>query len=97
MSAQTGWASESPAVNHTASFKVEDAASAKVKLDGDESSGGGLPRIIGDSPALRRVLATVRLVAPTGATVLISGETGTGKELIAEAIHKCSDRRMARS
>jgi formate hydrogenlyase transcriptional activator len=91
MSAQTSWASESPAVNHTASFKVEDAASAKVKLD-DEFSGRGLPRIIGDSPALRRVLATVRLVAPTGSTVLISGETGTGKELIAEAIHKCSDR-----
>jgi formate hydrogenlyase transcriptional activator len=91
MSAQTSWASELPAVNQTASFKVEDAASAKVKLD-DEFSGRGLPRIIGDSPALRRVLATVRLVAPTGSTVLISGETGTGKELIAEAIHKCSDR-----
>jgi formate hydrogenlyase transcriptional activator len=92
MSAQTSWASELPAVNQTASFKVEDAASAKVKLDEDEFSCRGLPRIIGDSPALRRVLATVRLVAPTGSTVLISGETGTGKELIAEAIHKCSDR-----
>src|ERR1700733_6839557 len=92
MSAQTSWASELPAVNQTASFKVEDAASAKVKLEEDEFSGRGLPRIIGDSPALRRILATVRLVAPTGATVLISGETGTGKELIAEAIHKCSER-----
>jgi formate hydrogenlyase transcriptional activator len=91
MAAQTSWASELPAVNQTESFKVEDAASAKVKLD-DEFSGSGLPRIIGDSPALRRVLAMVRLVAPTGATVLISGETGTGKELIAEAIHKCSER-----
>jgi formate hydrogenlyase transcriptional activator len=92
MSAQTSWASELPAVNQTASFKVEDAASAKVKLDEDESSLRGLPGIIGDSPALRRVLATVRLVAPTDSTVLINGETGTGKELIAEAIHKCSDR-----
>jgi formate hydrogenlyase transcriptional activator len=92
MLAQTSWASESPAVDHTASFNVEDVASARVKVDEDGFSGRGLPRIIGDSPALQRILATVRLVAPTGATVLISGETGTGKELIAEAIHKCSDR-----
>jgi formate hydrogenlyase transcriptional activator len=38
------------------------------------------------------VLDLVRLVGPTGATVLIHGETGTGKELIAEALHECSDR-----
>jgi len=51
--------------------------------------------IVGTSPALRRVLDQVRMVAPTGATVLIEGETGTGtgKELIARAIHMHSDRR----
>ena len=48
--------------------------------------------IIGNSAALQRVLSLVRVVAPTDAMVLIQGETGTGKELIAEAIHKCSDR-----
>src|ERR1700688_3387221 len=48
--------------------------------------------IIGNSAALREVLRLVRVVAPTEATVLIQGETGTGKELIAEAIHKCSKR-----
>ena len=48
--------------------------------------------LVGNSAALRRVLGTVRVVAPTDATVLINGETGTGKELIAEAIHKCSKR-----
>ncbi|MCU1258697.1 MAG: Formate hydrogenlyase transcriptional activator [Bryobacterales bacterium] len=48
--------------------------------------------IIGNSPALERVLHMVSVVAPTDATVLIQGETGTGKELIAEAIHKSSDR-----
>src|SRR6202051_5017226 len=48
--------------------------------------------IIGNSAALQRVLGLVRVVAPTDAMVLIQGETGTGKELIAEAIHKCSDR-----
>ena len=49
--------------------------------------------IIGDSPALEQVLEQVELVAPTDATVLILGETGTGKELIARAIHNASARR----
>jgi len=44
-------------------------------------------QIIGDSPALDAVLEQVERVAPTGSTVLIQGETGTGKELIAHAIH----------
>jgi len=48
--------------------------------------------IVGSSPALRNVLAQVAKVAPTDSTVLISGETGTGKELIARAIHKRSNR-----
>jgi len=60
--------------------------------DVSESHGSGLPRIVGNSNALLRVLEMVRVVAPTDATVLINGETGTGKELIAEAIHKSSDR-----
>jgi formate hydrogenlyase transcriptional activator len=92
MATPAKWTTEVPILNRFASFGIEDGASAKVKADPHEFSGRGLPRIIGDSPALRRVLAMVRLVAPTGSTVLISGETGTGKELIAEAIHKCSDR-----
>ena len=49
--------------------------------------------IVGSSPALRTVLDEVRIVAPTGSTVLIAGETGTGKELIARAIHMHSERR----
>jgi formate hydrogenlyase transcriptional activator len=48
--------------------------------------------IVGDSPALEKVLEDVELVAPTDATVLILGETGTGKELIARAIHRASAR-----
>jgi len=49
--------------------------------------------IVGSSPALRAVLDQVRTVAPTDSTVLIEGETGTGKELIAHAIHTQSRRR----
>ncbi len=48
--------------------------------------------IVGASPALRAVLSNVTKVAPTDSTVLITGETGTGKELIARAIHKRSRR-----
>jgi formate hydrogenlyase transcriptional activator len=93
MAATSFWAMEVPAVEHPASFEVADATSAKVALDGkDDLCRSGLPRIVGNSAALRRVLGMVRVVAPTDATVLINGETGTGKELIAEAIHKCSER-----
>ncbi len=48
--------------------------------------------IIGESVALKRVLAQARTVAPSGSTALILGETGTGKELIARAIHRMSRR-----
>src|SRR6202051_4786271 len=92
MAAHTSWVGEAPAFNHGVSIEIEDAALAKSGLDSNELCGSGFPRIVGNSDALRRVLEMVRVVAPTDATVLINGETGTGKELIAEAIHQCSDR-----
>ncbi|MGA7920877.1 MAG: sigma 54-interacting transcriptional regulator [Candidatus Acidiferrales bacterium] len=49
--------------------------------------------IVGESPGLKRVLKQVETVAPTDVTVLILGETGTGKDLIARAIHQLSSRR----
>jgi formate hydrogenlyase transcriptional activator len=48
--------------------------------------------IVGTSPALRSVLSRISKVAPSDSTVLITGETGTGKELVARAIHRRSDR-----
>ena len=48
--------------------------------------------IVGTSPALQKVLARISKVAPTDSTVLITGETGTGKELVARAIHRRSNR-----
>jgi transcriptional regulator with GAF, ATPase, and Fis domain len=57
-----------------------------------ESASRKFEQIIGNSPALEYVLAEVERVAPTDSTVLIQGETGTGKELIARAIHNISPR-----
>src|ERR671935_3006730 len=51
-----------------------------------------LPGIVGTSPAMREVYRLTRLVAPTKTSVLLVGETGTGKELIARAIHSLSPR-----
>ena len=64
-----------------------------VKLDRDDSSGElTFEQIIGRSNALESVLNAIELVAPTDSTVLIQGETGTGKELLARAVHKISPR-----
>ena len=49
-------------------------------------------QIVGSSPALECMLAEVKRVAPTDSTVLVLGETGTGKELMARAIHNLSGR-----
>jgi Nif-specific regulatory protein len=58
----------------------------------NESSEPPLPEIVGSSPAMTGVYRLVRLAAPRSATVLLVGETGTGKEVIAKAIHKLSRR-----
>lgn len=61
--------------------------------DGQKASRDApLPEIVGDSPAMREVYRLTRLVAPTRASVLLVGETGTGKELIAKSIHRLSPR-----
>jgi formate hydrogenlyase transcriptional activator len=57
-----------------------------------ESRDSQFERIVGSSPALEEVLEQVERVGPTGATVLIHGDTGTGKELIAQAVHNTSAR-----
>jgi len=92
MAALTSWVGETPAVNGSVSIETDHALLRTSRLESNELSGSGSPRIVGTSRALRDVLDMVRVVAPTDATVLINGETGTGKELIAEAIHQSSKR-----
>jgi formate hydrogenlyase transcriptional activator len=66
--------------------------SQQVRSGNQDWKGRRFEQIIGSSPALESVLEQVGLVAPTDSTVLIQGETGTGKELIAHAIHNISSR-----
>ena len=63
-----------------------------VELRAEVDKASMFEEIVGSSAALKEVLARVSQVAPTDATVLLTGETGTGKELIARAIHKRSER-----
>src|SRR5881296_1125854 len=94
------------AVANQVAFSVENAlafqeiaelkdklAAEKVYLEDEIRTDYNFEEIIGDSPALKRVLHQVETVAPTDSAVLIRGETGTGKERIARAIHDLSGRR----
>ena len=94
------------AVANQVAFSVENAlafqeiaelkdklAAEKVYLEDEIRTDYNFEEIVGDSPALKRVLHQVETVAPTDSAVLIRGETGTGKERIARAIHDLSGRR----
>jgi formate hydrogenlyase transcriptional activator len=71
----------------------EKLTQEKVYLEEEIRTEHNFDEIVGETAALRRVLKEVETVAPTDSTVLIRGETGTGKELIARALHDLSPRR----
>jgi len=86
------------AVENALAFKEIDSlkdklAVEKLYLEEEIRSEFNFEEIVGESPAIKRALAQVELAAPGNTTVLILGETGTGKELIARAIHNLSPRR----
>jgi formate hydrogenlyase transcriptional activator len=73
----------------------DQLAQEKLYLEDEIRSELNFEEIIGESAALRQVLGQVETVAPTDSTVLVYGETGTGKELVARAIHNLSLRRSS--
>ena len=86
------------ALENALAFKEIDAlkdklAVEKLYLEEEIRSEFNFEEIIGESAALKRALGQVELAAPAGTTVLLLGETGTGKELFARAIHNLSPRR----
>jgi formate hydrogenlyase transcriptional activator len=85
------------AVENALAFQEIEALKDKLAkenayLEEEVSTEHNFGEVVGDSAALRRVLKQVETVAPTGSTVLVLGETGTGKELIARALHQLSSR-----
>ncbi len=78
------------AVTRAPKKRVEAPASSS--LGGRTASFAGGPNIVGEHPAVARVMALARQIAPSKATVLINGESGTGKELFSRALHAWSNR-----
>ena len=74
---------------------TDKLAKEKLYLEDEIRAELNFEEIVGESPALKHVLTQARTVAPSEASVLILGETGTGKELVARAIHRMSSRKDA--
>ena len=87
------WPSRTPWPSRRSQALKDKLAKEKAYLEEEVRTEHNFGEIVGESAALRRVLKEVETVAPTGSTVLIRGETGTGKELIARALHDLSPRR----
>jgi len=95
IAAQVALAIDSVAAYHEIRELTQTLHKENIYLQSEIRSAHDFDEIIGESPALQRVLNQVQTVSPTDATVLILGETGTGKELIARAIHRLSSRKAA--
>jgi formate hydrogenlyase transcriptional activator len=94
MAAISFWATEAPSVDHPVSLEGIGPRfkNGNVALRDEMGRASMFEEIVGVSPGLRAVLSRVSKVAVTDSTVLITGETGTGKELIARAVHRRSHR-----
>lgn len=71
---------------------VRENAVLRSKLDSSRPRGGDKPILVGQTPVIRQLREQIERIAPTQGTVLISGESGAGKEVVAQLIHALSDR-----
>jgi formate hydrogenlyase transcriptional activator len=93
LAAQIAAALDNANAYHEMAERCEKLAKEKLCLQGETCSQLNLEEIIGESASLKRTLGQVTTVAPSDAVALILGEAGTGKELIARAIHRLSSRK----
>ncbi len=77
------------------SLRSRQVEAENVRLKAQLDRRYGMETIVGNSPAMEELFDTIRQAAPTQATILITGETGTGKELVAHAVHRLSPRAKA--
>ncbi len=84
-------APEHSTVQHSSPNTAQNNAPSRTELDAQHD----FSNIIGNDPAIVKMLALIARIAPTQASVLITGESGTGKECVADAIHRNSTRRAA--
>jgi formate hydrogenlyase transcriptional activator len=89
---QIGIATENSLAYRELSEIKDKLATEKLYLEDEIRFDQNVGTMIGESPAFQAVLRGIQVVAPTDATVLIQGETGTGKELVARALHDLSGR-----
>ena len=92
VSAQIAVAVENALIFTSMADREERLVGEKEYLEDEVRLHGEFGEIVGSSPALRRMLKAVKTVSPTEASVLLLGETGTGKELVARAVHALSGR-----
>jgi len=92
VSAQIAVAVENALMFTSMADREERLVGEKEYLEDEVRLHGEFGEIVGSSPALRRMLKAVKTVSPTEASVLLLGETGTGKELVARAVHSLSGR-----
>ena len=74
-------------------LKKQEVENKNVLLQRQVDSSAGIPDIIGETPVMKRLFQLIRKVARTDASVLLTGENGTGKDLVARAIHELSPRK----